>query len=270
MQENHLNDNKNYWNSAVAPHFASDFYFVEAWKKGKTSLNAIEINALAADIKGKKLLHLQCHFGQDTLSWARLGASCTGIDFSETAIETAQKLNEEEGANAEFVCCDIYSLTEKMAHKKDEFDVVFTSYGTIGWLPDLDKWAETIVFFLKTGGTFYIADFHPTMWMLDDKFEHIHYSYFNDGIISEEIAGTYGDRDAPIVSTMHGWNHSFAEILRSLFRAGLQIVDFNEYPYSPYACFENMVWNDTLGGYVFPWFDGKMPMVYELKAILQD
>ena len=265
MQAQHLTDNKDYWNKAVAPHFASDFYFVDAWRNGKTSLNSIELAALANDIAGKKLLHLQCHFGQDTLSWARLGATCTGVDFSENAIATAQQLNTDEGANAEFVCCDIYTLTEKMADQKAAFDVVFTSYGTIGWLPDLTKWAETIAFFLKKGGTFYIVDFHPMMWSLDDKFEKLHYSYFNDAIISEDVAGTYGDRSAPIQSKMHSWNHSFAEILRSLLQAGLQIVDFNEYPSSPYACFENMVWNDALGGYVFPWFDGKMPMIYEIK-----
>jgi SAM-dependent methyltransferase len=190
-----------------------------------------------------------------------------GVDFSENAIAEARKLNTEAGSNAAFVLCDIYSLTQKMAEQKGQFDVVFTSYGTIGWLPDLTKWAETVAFFLKTGGTFYIVDFHPMLWSLDDKFEKIHYSYFNDAIITEDVTTTYADKTAKITGTMHSWNHSFAEILRSLLHQGLQIENFNEYAYSPYACFSNMEWNDALGGYIFPWFEGKLPMLYEIKAI---
>jgi 2-polyprenyl-3-methyl-5-hydroxy-6-metoxy-1,4-benzoquinol methylase len=267
MQKEHLNDNKDYWNKAVDIHFASDFYAVADWQNGKTSLNAFELNALVEHIKGKRLLHLQCHFGQDTLSWARLGAECMGADFSEIAIATAQKLNTEQGLNAEFVCANLYDLMDFRPDLQHSFDVVFTSYGTIGWLPDLGKWAATIAFFLKQGGTFYIADFHPTMWMLDENFKNIHYSYFNAAIITEEITTTYADKTAEITGRMHSWNHPFTEIITNLLQNGLEITLFNEYNYSPYACFSNMEWDDALGGYIFPWFERKMPMIYEIKAI---
>lgn len=254
--------NKQIWGKRVSIHFNSEFYDVASFRAGKTSLNEIELKALG-NVVGKSLLHLQCHFGMDTISWAKEGASVTGIDFSEDAINTAKNLAEEMNVPADFICSDIYDLPKNLNQK---FDIVFTSYGVIGWLPDLDKWAKIINDFLKPGGTFFIAEFHPVLWMMDDDFTHLKYSYFNDQVIETVSQGTYGDRNAAISSTEYGWNHSLDEVINSLLKYGLQITSFNEYSYSSYNCFNNTVKGND-GMYRIKGLENKLPMMYSIKVI---
>ena len=268
-KQHYFDANKDSWNKRTAVHKESAFYDIASFKKGKTSLHKIELDEVG-DVKGKSLLHLQCHFGMDTMSWARAGATCVGVDFSDEAINLAKEINEELGLQAQFICANIYDLTGSFKTPllegfREAFDIVFTSYGTIGWLPDLDKWGEAIAYFLKPGGVFYIADFHPTLWMMDENFEKIKYNYFNTEVITEEISGTYADRDAPIKSIEHGWNHPFSEIINTLIKHNLQIEQFNEYPFSPCNCFNNIekgpdnMWR-------IEGMDEKMPMMYSIKA----
>lgn len=131
----------------------------------------------------------------DSLNWAKLGADVTGVDLSDEAIKEARQLSGELGMHAKFICCNVYDLKE---HLDEEFDIVFTSYGTIGWLPDLDKWAEIISYYLKPGGMFYMADFSPVCLDVDDEFTHIQYYYENRELIVTENYGTYTDRKADI------------------------------------------------------------------------
>lgn len=264
MRDNskYLEANKQLWNQRVAFHLTSEFYDVPSFKAGKTSLNAIELKALG-DVSGKTLLHLQCHFGLDTLSWAREGALVTGADFSETAIIAATKLAKDAKIKAEFICSDVYNLHECLDQK---FDIVFTSYGTIGWLPSLDKWAAQINHFLNPGGIFFIADFHPVLWMMDDNFTHIKYSYFNTDVIETLSQGSYGDRNAEIYSKEYGWNHSFEDIFKSLLANKLQIAEFNEYSYSVYNCFNNTVKGED-GMFRIKGLENKLPMMYSIKAM---
>lgn len=154
--------NKKAWNSKTPVHIGSEFYDVESFKKGQTSLKFIELEELG-DIKGKAILHLQCHFGMDTLSLARMGAKVTGVDMSDKAIEAAKKLNDELELDAEFICCNIFDLPKYLDNK---FDIIFTSYGVIGWLPELDEWGKLISHFLKPGAMFYMVEFHPFIWIL--------------------------------------------------------------------------------------------------------
>ena len=254
--------NKSLWNQKTIFHKDSDFYNLKDFKLGKTSLNNVELAELG-DVSGKGLLHLQCHFGMDTLSWTRSGAKCTGVDLSDEAISLAKSLNKELGLDAEFICSNIYDLKENL---NDKFDIVFTSYGTIGWLPDLDKWAEIISHFLKPGGIFYIIDFHPVVWMFDSHFQKFEYSYFNTGVIEEETAGTYADRNAPIKQKEYGWNHSLSETITALRNAGLQIDFFHEFDYSPYNCFNNTVETEA-GKWQIQGLEGKIPMLYSIMAI---
>lgn len=266
--------NKDSWNKRTVVHRDSSFYGLKEFKEGETSLTKIELEELG-DVKGKSLLHLQCHFGMDTLSWARLGAKCVGIDLSDEAIKTARELNDELGLDAKFGCCNIYDLHPQNLESskfspvggdiEGAFDIVFTSYGTIGWLPDLDKWAELISYYLKPGGIFYIADFHPALWMMDDDFTYIKYSYFNKEVIAEELQGTYGDRNAAITTTNYGWNHPFSEILNSLIKNGLTILHLNEFPFSPFNCFNN-VEQGADGMWRIKGMDEKLPMMYSIKA----
>ena len=253
--------NKHLWNQRTAVHKDSSFYNLAGFKAGENVLTPIELNELG-DVKGKKMLHLQCHFGMDSLNWARLGAEVTGVDLSDEAIKQAKQLNDELGMNAKFVCSNVYDTSE---YVKEQFDIVFTSYGTIGWLPDLQPWAKMIAERLKSGGIFYMADFHPVLWMFDDEFTHFQYSYENREVIVTESEGTYTDRDAAISGKEYGWNHSISEILNALISNGLQIRHFNEFMYSPYACFRNTVEFEKDKWHI-KGLEGKIPMVYSIKA----
>ncbi|MCZ6595207.1 MAG: class I SAM-dependent methyltransferase [Bacteroidetes bacterium] len=254
--------NRETWNKKVAIHAASDFYNMEAFKAGRSSLHSHELEALG-DVSGKSLLHLQCHFGQDTLSWARLGAKCTGVDISEEGIELAKSLNDELSLDAQFVCCNVLDTSK---HISETFDIVFTSYGTIGWLPDLKPWAQMISERLKPGGTFYIIDFHPIAWMFDHTVSppKMKYGYHQKEAIYEEYEGTYAeDGVTKMISKEYGWNHSLSEVVNSLINTGLTIENFNEYDASPYDIFPNLVKSND-GMYELK--EKLFPLLFELKA----
>lgn len=239
----------------------SEFYDVGSFLNGKSSLNDIELNLLG-NVSEKSILHLQCHFGQDSISLSRLGAKVTGVDLSDRAIDTAVRLAEETNANATFICCDIYDLPN---HSDKRFDIVFTSYGTIGWLPDLDRWAQIISAFLKPGGKFVFVEFHPVVWMFDYEFENIGYNYFNSGAIVETLNGTYTDRNADLSQEYVMWNHSLSEVVNSLLKNGLEIESLDEFDYSPYNCF-NRTLEIKPGKYRIAHLDNKIPMVYSIAA----
>lgn len=230
--------NQALWDQKTNYHRDSEFYDLERFKAGKTSLKEIELDALQNEVAGKSLLHLQCHFGQDTLSWARMGAKVTGIDLSTKSIELARELATELDIDAQFVQSNLYDLPNNL---DGQYDIVFTSYGTITWLPDLKKWASIINHFLKPGGIFYIAEFHPSFYMFDTETHQASYEYFNCGKpYMEEMEGTYADTNAPIKHKEYFWTHSLAEVISSLLSEGLTLVDFQEFPFSPYDCMPNM------------------------------
>lgn len=255
------NINRKSWNSKVEIHINSDFYDNDNFIKGKSSLNDIELSLLG-EIQGKSILHLQCHFGQDTISLTRLGANATGVDISDVAIDRARALAIQTSSQAKFICSDIYDLPQ---HLDDKFDIVFTSYGTIGWLPDLDQWAGIVSHFLKPGGTFLIVEFHPVVWMFDDNFEKIAYRYFNSGPIIEAYSGSYAAKDAPIHQEYVMWNHGLGEVVNSLIQKGLTIDYLNEYDYSPYNCFNKTI-KIAQNKYRIQHLDNMIPMVYAVKA----
>lgn len=249
------------WNNRVDTHLASDFYDLKGFLDGKSSLNPPELKILG-DVKGKSILHLQCHFGQDSISLARMGAKVTGADISDKAIAKAKELNETCGTDAEFVVSDVFELPDNL---EGSFDIVFTSYGTIGWLPDLDKWASVVNHFLKKGGRFVFAEFHPVVWMFDDDFNEVFYNYFTSDAIIESKTGTYADPDANVEISTVSWNHGLAEIFTSLLKQGLKITHFEEYNYSPYNCFRGMIETEK-GKFQIEKFGDKVPMMYTLKA----
>jgi len=258
---NYLQLNRESWNKRVEPHMQSDFYQMDAFRKGRNSLNSIEMDLLG-NIQGLSVLHLQCHFGQDTLSLSRLGARATGIDLSDKAIDEAQKLATELQADARFICCDVYDTRQ---HVNELFDIVFTSYGTIGWLPDIDRWAEVIASSLAPGGRFIMVDFHPVVWMFDDDFSQVGHCYFNAAPIPETEQGTYADPEADISHQSIGWNHGMAEIISSLLQQGLTLQSFQEFDYSPYPCFRHTEEVEP-GKFRIKHLENKIPMLYALVA----
>ncbi len=258
MKENdYITLNRNLWNQRTEVHVQSDFYDVESFIKGKNSLMPIEL-ALLGDVKGKNILHLQCHFGQDTLSLSRMGANVTGVDFSDKAIDKARELNDVLNLQATFVCCDVLDLPN---HLEGEYDIVFTSYGVIGWLPDLNRWGEIISHYLKPKGKFVFVEFHPVVWMFDHNFSQIQYSYFKEKPIIEKEEGTYADKKANIEAEHMSWNHSLEEVLSTLLHHDIQIQQFKEYDYSPYDCFSHTV---KIGENQFQiqHLENKIPMTY--------
>lgn len=251
--------NRKSWNKRVEPHSKSDFYNNSAFLKGETSLKEIEL-ALLPDVKGKSILHLQCHFGQDSISLARMGASVTGVDLSDKAIEKANHLAEETNANARFICSDVYELPN---HLDEQFDCIYTSYGVIGWLPDVDKWAEIIRHFLKPGGQLIFVEFHPVVWMYDDDFTKITHRYFTSDPIIETQEGTYAEKQAELTLDYVFWNHGMAEVIQALINRGIEIEMLEEYDYSPYDCLAHM-YEFSPGKYRIKQFEDKIPMVYSI------
>lgn len=200
--------------------------------------------------------HLQCHFGLDTLCWARLGAEVTGVDLSPVAIANAESIAHQAGVKGRFVCSDLYSFGE---NSSEQFDVVFTSYGAVCWLPDIEKWAAVVAQSLKPGGTFYIAEFHPFY----DIFAG--YSYFHQAEPDVEEEGTYTENDNGEISTLMTWAHPISSVVNALIKAGIEITQLNEYPYSPYNCFEGMVEREQ-GKYYLSHKEQAIPLVYTIKG----
>ncbi len=260
-EQNYIEINRKSWNNKTDTHLKSEFYDLDGFLKGKTSLNDIELSLLG-DIQGKTVLHLQCHFGQDTISLSRLGAEVTGVDLSDKAIDNAKQIAKDSKSNVNFICCDIYDLPN---HLEKQFDIVFTSYGTIGWLPDLEKWAKIISNYLKPNGQFVFVEFHPVVWMFDDNFENIGYNYFNSGAIVETESGTYADKTADITQEFVMWNHGLSEVINNLIKNGLEINSLDEFDYSPYNCFNKTI---EIGPkkYRIEHLENKIPMVYSIVA----
>ena len=260
--EEYFEHNRRLWENRVAVHLESELYDQANFLAGKSSLTEIERDALG-DVTGKTLLHLQCHFGQDTLSWARQGAIATGIDFSENAIVTAREIAAELDLEARFISTNVYDLPEVLDEK---FDIVFSTFGAIPWLPDMEKWAAIVGRFLKPGGLFYLAEFHPTLYLFNFDNAKVEYSYFNEGTpYVEDVVGTYADK---LKGEGGGrecfWNHSISEVVNALLSQGLQLLELNEYDFSPYNCFPNMNEREP-GRFVWGNFGVRLPHVFSVK-----
>jgi SAM-dependent methyltransferase len=232
--EKYYETNKARWNELVDIHARSQEYDLEDFIAGKNSLHQPELDILG-DVRGKSLLHLQCHFGLDTISWARLGAKVTGVDFSDTAIELAREIARRLGVEAEFICSNVYDLPKVL---NGQYDIVFTSIGVLCWLHDINEWARIVARYLKPGGTFLLVESHPLMGVFDDESEElkIRYSYWHsDEPMSWETEGTYTDEDAKITNRRsYEWQHTVSDVLNSLIKAGLRVKEIREYPYLPW------------------------------------
>lgn len=267
-EANFTSINRRLWNDKVKYHVTSDMYNVTGFIAGDDSLNKIELDLLA-DVQGKRILHLQCHFGLDSLSLARRGAQhVTGVDMSDQAIDKARELAKTINltASTRFICCNIYDLPEYLSCNQNElFDIVFTSYGVITWLPDVNKWASLISRYLKPNGIFVMAEFHPVICMFNEPFSAIEESYFNQKPIISQCQGTYADRHAPISNLSIEWNHSLSDVLQALINHHLRIDILQEFDYSPYDCFLNSIKTED-GFYQIKGLEKKIPIIYAVKA----
>ena len=272
----HQRANQAYWNDLVDIHMAQNTggrgYRVREFFDGDCILDPL-VRGEIGDIEGMSLLHLQCHFGLDTLSLARLGASVTGVDFSPNGVATARKLSEQSGVPGRFIegrIEDVPSLID------EQFDMVFTSWGAINWLGDLGVWAAAIDHALKPGGVFYIADAHPLVMAFDDEAEPgdqpppIIYGYFPSAEPTGfETTSDYADEDVVLKTTRtFEWFHSLGEIVTRLCEVGLRIEFLHEHNVLAWRGVKGLVRQDE---YFHRLPDGwpNIPLSFSIRAIKQ-
>lgn len=257
-----IESNRHLWNGWAKINSKSDFYNVPGFKKGETSLKQIELTELG-DVSGKSMLHLQCHFGLDTLSWAKKGATVTGVDLADDAIQIANDLSKELQIPAEFICSDIYDLPTVLNKK---YDIVFTSYGVICWLNNLDRWAEIIAHYLKPGGTFYIVEFHPFTNMFNEDWTAITDKYFYESNpIRLDQVGSYADNNAEFSHVSYEWPHTIAEVMNAIRKVGIIIEFFHEFPFSSYNCFPALI-ETGVDKFSVNGKENMLPLMYSIKA----
>jgi 2-polyprenyl-3-methyl-5-hydroxy-6-metoxy-1,4-benzoquinol methylase len=233
-----LKANLDAWNQMARIHVASREYRLAEFKAGENVLKPIELREVG-DVRGKSLLHMQCHFGLDTMSWARMGANITGVDFSDDAIKLARSISAELKIPSRFIQSNIYDAPNVL---HEQFDIVFTSYGALCWLPDITRWAQVAASFVKPGGFFYMAEFHPLILMSDNrrgmtKLEN-EISYFHTAMREDPPGPDYSD-PSKIVSETHQWMYRLGDIVSALAATGLRIEYLHEfaeciYPHFPF------------------------------------
>ncbi|MFD8544930.1 class I SAM-dependent methyltransferase [Streptomyces sp. NPDC059649] len=260
--------NRARWDERVAIHTASDFYDQERFRRVRDVLRDFEV-AEVGDVTGRSLLHLQCHFGQDTLSWAHRGAArVVGLDFSEPAVEAARELAAELGYGpdrAAFVAADVYDAVQAVPDAS--YDIVYTGIGALNWLPDLERWADTAASLVAPGGFLYLAEFHPLADTLDDGTgARIVHDYFSRDAWIDEVPGTYADFDAPTVNNRSvEWQHPLGDVVSALAGAGLRIDFLHEHDMTMFQRFAALRPGDD-GYYRFPGDHPRVPLMYSLRA----
>jgi ubiquinone/menaquinone biosynthesis C-methylase UbiE len=226
--------NRANWDERVPIHVSGEFYDVASFKGGQERLQPFEIDEVG-DVSGKDLLHLQCHFGIDTLSWARLGAVVTGVDFSPAAVRLAQELAVDLGfPEARFIESNVYDLPDVL---DETFDVVYTSRGVLGWLPDIAAWARVVARYVRPGGRFFITEIHPVAQVFENEGVapgelRLAYPYWEHAeSLVFDVKGSYADPSADVGEQReHGWDHGLGEIVTALIEAGLRIERLEEHP----------------------------------------
>jgi SAM-dependent methyltransferase len=268
--------NRGHWDEATRLHTRGDTYGLETFKAGGCRLHQVELGEVG-DVHGKRLLHLQCYFGLDTLSWARRGAIVTGVDFSGEAIAAARRLAADTGLEAEFVWSDLYALPE-VFQAFGSFDVVYTSYGVLCWLPDLAPWGALIARYLRPGGFFYIVEAHPTarMFPLDEDLPasggfRPWLPYFHDRAGTGWPAGAdYADPNALHTLGTRQWQHSMADIVNALTGAGLVIEWLREFPFCAWKVVAGceLLEDSDVGAryYGRPATEVQLPLMFSLRA----
>ncbi|MEU7024591.1 class I SAM-dependent methyltransferase [Streptomyces sp. NPDC046203] len=268
MPEDWYEANRTFWDERVPIHAASDFYALDRFRADEDPLRAFEREEVG-DVTGRSLLHLQCHFGLDTLSWARHGATpVVGLDYSGPAVETARSLAADLGFTADraaFVAADVYDAAE--AVPDSSYDIVYTGGGALCWMPDLERWAETAAALVAPGGFLYVAEFHPIVDSFDDATgSRLVHDYFVREPWVDTATGTYADRTA---ATVHNrtveWVHPVGEVVTAIARAGLRIEFLHEHDLTLFPRYENLQRQDD-GTYRFPAGHPRIPLMYSIKA----
>jgi 2-polyprenyl-3-methyl-5-hydroxy-6-metoxy-1,4-benzoquinol methylase len=257
--------NRAWWDERASAHAVSGYYDVPEFLAGRDSLRAFEPGEVG-DVRGKRLLHLMCHIGLDTLSWARRGAVVTGLDFSRAALDTAVSLAGRAGIDsARFVAAEISEASQALAG--ETFDVVYTGTGVMQWIPDVGSWARTAAALVAPGGFFYIADYHPfpdSFDIVGGEVRRLRHGYLDHGPWAVRAGSNYAAPAETTANTWIKWNHHIGSIVNAVAAAGLRIeflheYDFTDAPWDGLERGEDGLWRIPAGQ--FP-----IPLMFSLRA----
>lgn len=257
------------WNDRTGIHAKSELYDLASYISDPERISDVVRFDLPdlGDVSGKSLLHLQCHIGTDTLSLARLGANVTGVDFSPEAIETARQLSADCGTPGRFEIAELYDTPNVI---DDQFDVVYTGVGALMWLPDIANWGRVVSAMLKPGGTFFIRDFHPMLWTIDDERDDdelvVKYPYFETPAIRFESEFTYSDGDRLRNSVNFEWNHGIGEIVMALIDNGLKLELLREHKFAESQNLPCLVPAEG-DHWKLPHGEDRVPLMYSIRAV---
>lgn len=258
-----LEYNRTMWDERVSIHLKGPYYDVESFKNGEERLPAFELEEVG-DVSGKDLLHLQCHFGIDTLSWARRGARVVGLDFSLSAVEAARALAAEMRLDGEFVCGNVYDAAEVLGGQT--FDVVYTNLGSLGWLPDVDRWARVVSCLVRPGGFLYLSEAHPFTDVFADEDLSVTDDYFREEPYVWDEPGSYADVTAETThNRSYVWTHGLGEVVSAVVRAGLAVELLHEHDHTFFPRWPFMV-KEGFGTYRLPQSTPRLPLMYSLRA----
>ena len=263
MKPEHREANLGSWDERVAIHLESDLYDVEGFIAGKSKLRPFELQEIG-EVAGRRLAHLQCHFGLDTLSWAREGAMVTGLDFSPAAIRAARDLATKAGIEANFVIGDVLEAASIL---EGPFEIVYTGLGAICWIDDLERWSRQVAELLEPGGVLYLVEFHPLTDIFSDDSLEVTESYFDGGRpYRDETTGTYADRDAATRNNIsYSWTHPISKVINHLIAAGFSLDRFEEHDFTLFPRFSGLV-NSHDDIHRFPEDHPKLPLMYSIRA----
>ena len=254
--------NRANWDDRVPVHLASEFYDVDAFRSSGSSLRPFEL-AEVGDVTGKRLVHLQCHVGLDTLSWARSGAQVAGLDFSEPAIKAARSLAADLAVDASFVVADVYDAVTALGGRR--FDIVYTGTGALVWLPDMTRWAQVVAALLEPGGFLYLVEGHPFAQTLDDaQGTTVERDYFDEQPQVEDYPYTYTDGPALTHNRSVEFQHGLGQVVTALAAAGLRIEFLNEHDFDCFQRFRSLQRHGSQ--YRFPAGHPRVPMMFSLRA----
>lgn len=261
--------NRRSWDERVESHWASAMYrrHADALRAGGHTLPT-EIVRGVGDVAGKRLLHLQCHMGMETMMWSRLGATAVGVDFSELAIGKANQLRDELRLDTRFYCANVYDTPSVV---EGVFDVVFVSIGSLCWLPDISRWAQVVSQMLAPGGILYLNDGHPMFSAIDDTDAEpgfgLCYPYLGGDRLAFDEDGSYADAEASFThNKFEEWIHPLGQIVTSVIEAGMQLCRLDESARCGWPALKVMRQVDEQS-WVFPepW-NGKLPVDFTLIA----
>jgi SAM-dependent methyltransferase len=255
--------NRAWWDERVPLHAGSGFYDLQGFRDGADTLRPFEPEELG-EVAGQTLVHLQCHIGLDTLSWARRGARVSGLDFSPPAIDIARTIASDIGVGADFVESDVYDAPRALGGRR--FDVVYTGVGALNWLGDLDRWAAVVAELLAPGGRLYLLESHPIADMYGDDELVLEYDYFGRRMIGFEEPGSYADPDAVTeFNRTEQWIHPLGDIVSAILGVGLQVELLHEHDRVAWQRFPFLV--EEVPG-IWRWPDGmpRIPLMFSLRA----